>query len=357
MKTIRTILATLSVELLTFALVAWFSVRRDAAFLQRTIYQGFDQTFVVALVMGSAFLLIAVILTVAIVSIDDDDADEEEEEEELPRPKPRPRSKPASQRQPEEERYIRSEKKPSAQKGEPPYRRVSRERTMEPGRSSKREEDGGFARPKERPVHRKERAAEHPEEVALFRRHEAAVKQPRKVPRPLPAEDEFVEVPEPEEAAPTPVEAVEPAEATPTPMEAAEPAEASEPAETAEPEKEAAAPEEEAAAPEEEASAPEEEAEAPEEEAEPEREAEEPEEETAEPEPTAEGTGEEAPEEASGDDEKTPDAAPLPDAAEEPPTPEPTVRLPVGEGTVRCVFCGNTIGRNCLFCPYCGKKR
>ena len=123
MKTIRTILATLSVELLTFALVAWFSVRRDAAFLQRTIYQGFDQTFVVALVMGSAFLLIAVILTVAIVSIDDDDADEEEEEEELPRPKPRPRSKPAAQRQPEEERYIRSEKKPSAQKA-PEIRQV-----------------------------------------------------------------------------------------------------------------------------------------------------------------------------------------------------------------------------------------
>ena len=62
MKTIRTIIATLSAVLLTYALVAWFSVRRSAAFIQRTIYQGFDQTFVVALVMGSAFLLIAVIL-------------------------------------------------------------------------------------------------------------------------------------------------------------------------------------------------------------------------------------------------------------------------------------------------------
>ena len=56
MKTIRTILATLATVLLGFALVAWFSVRRNAAFIQRTIYQGFDQTFVVALVMGCAFL-------------------------------------------------------------------------------------------------------------------------------------------------------------------------------------------------------------------------------------------------------------------------------------------------------------
>ena len=45
MKTIRTILATLATVLLGFALVAWFSVRRNAAFIQRTIYQGFDQTF------------------------------------------------------------------------------------------------------------------------------------------------------------------------------------------------------------------------------------------------------------------------------------------------------------------------
>ena len=71
MKTIRTIVATLAGILLSFSVIAWFSVRRNAAFLQRTIYQGFDQTFVVALVMGCAFLLIAVILTVAIVSTGD----------------------------------------------------------------------------------------------------------------------------------------------------------------------------------------------------------------------------------------------------------------------------------------------
>ena len=77
MKTIRTIIATLSAVLLTFALVAWFSVRRSAAFIQRTIYQGFDQTFVVALVMGCAFLLIAIILSVAIASTDDEEDEEE----------------------------------------------------------------------------------------------------------------------------------------------------------------------------------------------------------------------------------------------------------------------------------------
>ena len=91
MKTIRTILATLAMVLLGFALVAWFSVRRNAAFIQRTIYQGFDQTFVVALVMGCAFLLIAVILTVAIVSIENDEEDEEDEED-LRSVRPRPRT-------------------------------------------------------------------------------------------------------------------------------------------------------------------------------------------------------------------------------------------------------------------------
>ncbi len=56
MKTIRTIVATLAAILLSFAVLAWFSVRRNAAFLQRTIYQGFDQTFVVALVMGLSLI-------------------------------------------------------------------------------------------------------------------------------------------------------------------------------------------------------------------------------------------------------------------------------------------------------------
>lgn len=68
MKTVRTILATLAAVLLCYSLTAWISVRQDAAFVQRTIFQGFDQTFIIALVMGGAFLLIAIILTVAIAS-------------------------------------------------------------------------------------------------------------------------------------------------------------------------------------------------------------------------------------------------------------------------------------------------
>ncbi len=194
MKTIRTIIATLSVVLLTFALAAWFSVRRNAAFIQRTIYQGFDQTFVVALVMGCAFLLIAIILTVAIVSTDDDD-DEEDEEEESFRP--------------------RHATRPPASRGEQPYRRVSR--SVEQSRA-RREEDEAFVRPVARaeakPVRRKaeeapapqrrERTSQRSEDIPMSRR-EAAVKREKKAPRPEPVyEEEDEEELEPIEMAPTP---------------------------------------------------------------------------------------------------------------------------------------------------------
>ena len=183
MKTIRTIIATLSAVLLTYALVAWFSVRRSAAFIQRTIYQGFDQTFVVALVMGSAFLLIAVILTVAIFSTDEDDEEDEE------RYRPRPRTRPI----PREEQA---------------YRRVSRDRTQDQGRPARRE-DSNFVRPRTRaeetPKPRK-RMADRTEELA-FREEEAPVKREKKAPKPAPKpvaepEEEFEEVLEPVAEAP-----------------------------------------------------------------------------------------------------------------------------------------------------------
>ena len=148
MKTIRTIVATLSFVLLSFALVAWFSVRRNAAFLQRTIYQGFDQTFVVALVMGSAFLLIAVILTVAIVSTGSED---EEDEEDMPplRPTRRPQGEP--------QRRI------AAPREEQPYRRVSKVRSASTERASQEEPE------RSRPAPKRERAAQTPEGIALRR--------------------------------------------------------------------------------------------------------------------------------------------------------------------------------------------
>ena len=214
MKTIRTILATLATVLLGFALVAWFSVRRNAAYIQRTIYQGFDQTFVVALVMGCAFLLIAIILTVAIVSTDEDD---EEEEEEDFRP--------------------RHQTRPPASRGEQPYRRVSR--SMEQSRSRRDEYDEyprSRMREEPRPVRRRpeeaprrrteevsrrrERMAERPDDIDLERR-EAPVK--KKAPKPVPVEEpeeeieEIVETPEvetPEAAKPeAESEADEPQEA------------------------------------------------------------------------------------------------------------------------------------------------
>ena len=231
MKTIRTIIATLSGVLLTFALVAWFSVRRNATFIQRTIYQGFDQTFVVALVMGCAFLLIAVILTVAIVSTDNDEDEEEDEEP------------------------IRQPRKRSQASAEQPYRRVTR---PQPKAQLKAGQEEGFARPKgkaaEQPKPKKrERVTESPDDIVI-RREEAPVKKVKKhappaaeVPAaeeapvaaeaPAPMEETPVEeapiaepvaVPEPEPA-PEAVEAEPAPEAEPVPDEPAEPTSEPEP--------------------------------------------------------------------------------------------------------------------------------
>ena len=231
MKTIRTIIATLSGVLLTFALVAWFSVRRNAAFIQRTIYQGFDQTFVVALVMGCAFLLIAVILTVAIVSTDNDEDEEEDEEP------------------------IRQPRKRSQASAEQPYRRVTR---PQPRAQLKAGQVEGFARPKAKAAEqpkpkKKERATESPDDIVI-RREEAPVKKVKKhappaaeVPAaeeapvaaeaPAPVEETPVEeapiaepvaVPEPEPA-PEAVEAEPAPEAEPVPDEPAEPTSEPEP--------------------------------------------------------------------------------------------------------------------------------
>ena len=208
MKTIRTIIATLSAVLLTYALVAWFSVRRSAAFIQRTIYQGFDQTFVVALVMGSAFLLIAVILTVAIFSTDEDDDEEDEE-----RYRPRPRTRPIPR------------------EGQA-YRRVSRDRTQDQGRPARRE-DSNFVRPRtraEETLKPRKRMADRTEELA-FREEEAPVKREKKAPKAAPkrvAEPEEVEedlepVAEPEEVEEV-REPVPEAEPQAAPDEALEPA-------------------------------------------------------------------------------------------------------------------------------------
>ena len=327
MKTIRTIIATLAVELLAYAVFAWFSVRRSAAFLQRTVYQGFDQTFVVALVMGCAFLLIAVILTVAIASTDDDDAENGYEEEEAPRPRSKGRARI------EDEAWAEEPKRSHAPKGEQPYRRVTRDRALSENRLAKGSADG-FARPKARPEERpaaerapqrRERAAERPDEIA-FRRSEDPVKKVRKAPKPLPPEeDDFLEVAEPtvalrpRYAAPKAPAAEERVDMMPE----EEPEAIVKPETIPEP---AVQPEEEAGA-----EAPvEEEAEAPE------KTPEVPEKQPAD-EPEAEKKEAEAP-------------------AEEP-LPAPVPEKTKGEGTVRCVFCGRSMSREALFCPHCGKKR
>ena len=197
MKTIRTIIATLATVLLGFALVAWFSVRRNAAFIQRTIYQGFDQTFVVALVMGCAFLLIAIILTVAIVSTDEDD-DEEDEEDYRPRYQNRP---PAPRNEQPYRRVSRSVEQSRSRREE--YDEYPRSRMREEPRPvRRREEDPRPARrrPEEAPK-RRERMAERPDDIDLERR-EAPVK--KKAPKPVPVEEpeeeieELVETPEAE---------------------------------------------------------------------------------------------------------------------------------------------------------------
>ena len=298
MKTIRTIIATLSAVLLTFALAAWISVRRNAAFIQRTIYQGFDQTFVVALVMGCAFLLIAIILTVAIVSTDEDGEDEEDEEP----VRPQRRSQAPAQ------------KRPAADREELPYRRVTRTRTMAPTQTSG--EEDGFARPKARaegkPAPKKRpQAAQRPDDVTL-RGEETPVRKAKKkasAPATPPVSETAAEVPVKgsEALAEPPVEpaATLPADAPEAPAKA--------PTSETEPVKAAETP----AAPETE---PEASAEAPTPETEPE----------------------------------TPAEAPTP---ETPAAPETEPEAPAAEGTVRCIFCGSEMSRDSQICPNCGKKR
>ena len=324
MKTIRTIIATLSVELLAFTLVAWVSVRRNAAYIQRTIYQGFDQTFVVALVMGCAFLLIAVILTVAIASTGDDEEDDGYDEDDE-------REMSGSRR-----RYEREpERRTAPKKGEEPYRRVSRDRTMEPHRSGKAPEEDSFTRPRERgedrdaaqrTARKRDKAAERPDEIDL-RQDDAPVKRPRKAARPAPLpEDDFVEVPEP--AAPRPQPKSRPKPQAPARKEDPQPTMEEAPQEKAE-----------------------------------ERPVE-----AAQPGPMAE----EKPVEAAGSTPETVDTIPeaekdLANDAQEPQAAaEEAVAGPEEESqseplpkdpTVRCIFCGRTLGRSDVFCPNCGKKR
>ncbi len=317
MKTIRTIIATLSAVLLTFALVAWFSVRRNAAFIQRTIYQGFDQTFVVALVMGCAFLLIAIILTVAIVSTDEE---EDEEDEESAWPKQRPRAQSAA------------EKRPAAAKGEQPYRRVSRNTAMAQAKTVRGADEGGFARPKAKaegkPAPKKRtRAAERPDEIA-FRRDEAPVKKEKKTLKPaaIPAAEEETEAilpPTEEIPAPKVIETPEPEETAEAPKTAPEEAPKTAQEEAAEALKMAREETAEAVR--------EEPAEVPQEE-------------------TPEGAAEPEPAEADEPEDEPAEASAAPAEA---PAPEPRKE----EGTVRCIFCGDVMSRDSLVCPHCGKKR
>ena len=292
MKTIRTIIATLSAVLLTFALVAWFSVRRNAAFIQRTIYQGFDQTFVVALVMGCAFLLIAVILTVAIFSTEDDD----EEEEQVVRPTTRTRPPMALDRQLEERR-------PSVQRGEEPYRRVSRTRTMDQDRAARAEADSGFTRPRpeaEKPVPKKREAPVHRQDDDSSRQDEVPMK--KKAPKAqLKAESRTEAKPKAKQAESDaqPRFKVKLAKADFEPTFERKLSE-SDP----EPKRKATKPR---------------------------------------PKPVAEPEG---PEEILEEEEELLEQ-----------TPVETSEMPKEEGTVRCIFCGSVMSRDSQICPACGKKR
>ncbi|MDO4565267.1 MAG: zinc ribbon domain-containing protein [Clostridia bacterium] len=81
MKTIRTVLFTLAGVLLAYGLFALISLSTEAALVERTLYQMFTRTNFVALVMGAAFLLIAIILTIALFAFKEDVGDSEEDEE------------------------------------------------------------------------------------------------------------------------------------------------------------------------------------------------------------------------------------------------------------------------------------
>ena len=297
MKTIRTIIATLSAVLLTFALVAWFSVRRNAAFIQRTIYQGFDQTFVVALVMGCAFLLIAIILTVAIFSTEND----EDDEEQIVRPTTRTRPPMTMERRSEEERRA------SLQRGEEPYRRVSRTRTMEQDRAGRTETDSGFARPRaeaDRPIPRKRETPARRQDEEPLREDEAPVK--KKAPRAQHKEELRTEAKPKAKLSESEAQPRFKAKLVKADPELTSKRKLSEP--DPEDERKAAKPR---------------------------------------PKPVAEP---EEPEQAHGPEEEAEEARSEQVSAED-------FEVSNEEGTVRCIFCGSVMSRDSQICPNCGKKR
>ncbi len=83
MKTIRTILFTLAAVLVGFGLFALISVKTEATLINRTLYWMFNSSYFILLVVGAAFLLIAIILTISLVAFKDDKTDEDEDEDEL----------------------------------------------------------------------------------------------------------------------------------------------------------------------------------------------------------------------------------------------------------------------------------
>lgn len=83
MKTIRTILFTLAATVLAYGLFALVSLKVEAALVERTLYQMFTKSYVIALIVGVAFLLIAIILTIALFAFKDEEGEETEEDSEL----------------------------------------------------------------------------------------------------------------------------------------------------------------------------------------------------------------------------------------------------------------------------------
>lgn len=72
MKTLRTVLFTLAVVVLFYGLFAIISLKTQAPIIERTMFQLFNGSGVIALIMGIAFLLIAIILTIALFAFKDD---------------------------------------------------------------------------------------------------------------------------------------------------------------------------------------------------------------------------------------------------------------------------------------------
>ncbi|MDO4543941.1 MAG: hypothetical protein Q4C01_05240 [Clostridia bacterium] len=77
MKTIRTILLTLAGVFLCYGLLALISLSTEAAIVERTLYQIFTRTNIIALVIGGAALLIGIILLIAQYAFKDEDAESE----------------------------------------------------------------------------------------------------------------------------------------------------------------------------------------------------------------------------------------------------------------------------------------